>query len=63
MDKNSVINIVTYYVCERLLGLDQVPWNERMKKKYAQTKEAAALAKEQIASARKKGTQPSILVG
>ncbi|MEH2401098.1 DUF3471 domain-containing protein [Nostoc sp.] len=59
MDKNPVIHTVTYYVCDRLLGLDEVPWNERMKEKYAQAKEATAKAKEQIASARKTDTQPS----
>lgn len=59
LDRNPVINTVTYYVCDRLLGLDEVPWNERMKEKYAQAKEATAKAKEQIASDRKTGTQPS----
>ncbi|MFH7028449.1 MAG: serine hydrolase [Heteroscytonema crispum UTEX LB 1556] len=41
---NPVINTVTYYVCDRLLGLDEIPWNERMKEKYAQAKEATAKA-------------------
>lgn len=50
---------MTYYVCDRLLGLEEVPWNERMKEKYAQAKEASALVKEQIASERKIGTQLS----
>ncbi|MEH2180526.1 serine hydrolase [Nostoc sp.] len=59
MNKNPVIHTVTYYVCDRLLGLDEVPWNERMHEKYAQAKEATAKAKEQIASARKTLTQPS----
>ena len=43
----------------RLLGLDEAPWNERMKEKYAQAKEATAKAKEQIASDRKTPTQLS----
>lgn len=59
MDQNPVINTVTYYVCDRLLGLDQAPWNERMQQKYAQAKEATAKAKEQIASDRKTLTQLS----
>jgi CubicO group peptidase (beta-lactamase class C family) len=59
MDKSPVIHTVTYYVCDHLLGLDEAPWNERMKEKYAQAEEATAKAKEQIASARKTGTQPS----
>ncbi|MBW4457012.1 MAG: serine hydrolase [Nostoc indistinguendum CM1-VF10] len=59
MEQNPVIHTVTYYVCDCLLGLDEVPWNERMKEKYAQAKEDIAKAKEQIASARKIGTQPS----
>ena len=59
LDGNPVINTVTYYVCDCLLGLKEVHWNERMKQEYAQAKEAAATAKEQIALARKTGTQPS----
>lgn len=42
-----------------MLGLDEAPWNERIKEKYAQAKEAATKAKEQIASVRKTSTQPS----
>ncbi|WP_414583481.1 serine hydrolase [Scytonema sp. PCC 10023] len=59
MDQNPVINTVTYYVCDRLLGLDEALWNERMQEKYAQAKEATAKAKEQITSDRKTPTQPS----
>lgn len=59
LDKNPVIHTVTYYVCDRLLGLDEVSWNERMKEKYAQAKEANAKAKEEIAQSRKTETQPS----
>lgn len=59
LDKHPVIHTVSYYVCDRLLSLEEVPWNERMKKKYAQDKQANAKAKEQIASARKTDTQPS----
>ena len=59
MDQNPVIHTVTYYVCDRLFGLDEVPWNERMKEKYAQAKEASAKAALQIESARKTGTHPS----
>ncbi|NEU72310.1 serine hydrolase [Hassallia byssoidea VB512170] len=59
MDKTPLPRIVTYYVCDRLLGLEEVHWNERIKEKVAQTKEAAAKEKEQIASERKTGTQPS----
>lgn len=48
MDQNPVIHTVTYYVCDRLLGLEEVP-----------SKEATAKIKEKIASTRKIGTQPS----
>ncbi|UNU23723.1 serine hydrolase [Microcoleus vaginatus] len=60
MALNLVPDTVTYYICDRLLGLDEAPWNQRMKEKYAQSKESAAKAKEQIAvDYRKTGTQPS----
>ncbi|HAN38490.1 MAG TPA: Hsp20/alpha crystallin family protein, partial [Chitinophagaceae bacterium] len=30
--------LVTYYVCDRLLSLDPIPWNERIKKKAEEAK-------------------------
>ncbi len=51
--------ILAYHVCDRLLGLDEVPWNERIKEKVAQSKEADKKAQEKTSSKRKPGTQPS----
>ncbi|MBD2445722.1 serine hydrolase [Nostoc sp. FACHB-152] len=59
LKQNPVIHTVTYYVCDRLLGLDESPWNERMKERYAQAKEEKAKAALSIIDARKNGTQPS----
>ncbi|MEM8779426.1 MAG: serine hydrolase [Cyanobacteria bacterium P01_G01_bin.49] len=59
MEQNPVIHTLTYYVCDSLLDLDKVPWNERIKERYAQAKEATTKGKEEIASNRKTGTQPS----
>ena len=52
-------SIVTFQICDRLLGLDEVPWNERIRKKVDEAKEAAAKAKQTTNSERKTGTHPS----
>jgi CubicO group peptidase (beta-lactamase class C family) len=51
--------IITLNLCDRLLGLDQVPWNDRFKQEAEQGKETAKKAREQIASQRVAGTQLS----
>lgn len=52
-------SIVASHVCDRLLGLDEVPWNERIRKKVDEAKEAAEKAKEKTSSERKTGTHSS----
>ena len=46
-------------VCDRLLGLDMVPWNDRLKQMVEQEKETAQKAREQGNSQRVAGTRPS----
>lgn len=58
-DGNPVANIVALNAFDRLLGLEQVPWNERYKKDMAEIKEAASRGKEESASSRVEGKGPS----
>lgn len=59
LNATPLASIVTYYVCDRLLNLDPVPWSDRIKEKVYLSKEFTTKAKEQIAAERKSGTQPS----
>ncbi|WP_293105609.1 serine hydrolase [Moorena sp. SIOASIH] len=52
-------NIITYHICDRLLGLDEVPWNERIKSKVEEAKQAAEQGKQNTKAQPKTGTQPS----
>jgi CubicO group peptidase (beta-lactamase class C family) len=59
LDGTTMPNVVMYNVLDRLLGLDQVPWNLRfldIQKKADQSEEAA---KKQGFTAPKSGTHPS----
>jgi len=51
--------ILALNVVDRLLGLDQVRWNEREKEMAARLSEAAERGKERSAAARVTGTRPS----
>jgi CubicO group peptidase (beta-lactamase class C family) len=51
--------IIRFNLCDRLLGLDEIPWHERIKQEAEQGKEAVKKSKEQSAAARVAGTQPS----
>lgn len=51
--------IVALNAYDRLLGLDQVDWNERDKKDWAEIKAATAKSKEKSAAEAKANTQPS----
>jgi len=46
-------------LCDRLLGLDEVPWNERIKSKVEEAKQAAVQGKQNTQAQRKTDTQPS----
>jgi CubicO group peptidase (beta-lactamase class C family) len=48
--------ILTYQVYDRLLGLDLIPWSDRLKKEHDEAKEAAQKAKERAVAERKSGT-------
>ncbi|WP_287310273.1 serine hydrolase [Moorena sp. SIO1G6] len=52
-------DIITYHICDRLLGLDEVPWNERQKSKVEEAKQAAEQGKQNTKPQPKTGTQPS----
>ncbi len=59
LDANPVPNILTYNICDRLLGLDEVTWNERFKKFWTAFKEAEEKRKEKTEADRVVGTRPS----
>jgi CubicO group peptidase (beta-lactamase class C family) len=59
LNGNPVPEIVTMNVFDRLLGLDQVPWNQRMLASEAGGKNSEKEAKDKGYSTRKLGTHPS----
>ncbi len=52
-------DILTYNIFDRLLGLDQVPWNQRYKELEAKQKQAEKDKQKDAAAVRKPGTHPS----
>ena len=56
---SSLPLILTLNLGDRLLGLDEVPWSDRLKQVADEAKEAEKKAKEQSASERIAGTLPS----
>jgi CubicO group peptidase (beta-lactamase class C family) len=59
LNGSPVPSIVTWNIYERLLGLDQVPWSQRMLASVAGGKNAEKEAKDKGYSPRKLGTHPS----
>jgi CubicO group peptidase (beta-lactamase class C family) len=59
MSSSPVPSILTFNICDRLLGLDEVPWSARFKKDEEAIEEAEAKGKEKSASDQVKGTAPS----
>ena len=59
LDGNPVPGIVTANVFDRLLGLDQVPWNQRLLAAETGGKKSEQEAKDKGYSPRKTGTHPS----
>jgi CubicO group peptidase (beta-lactamase class C family) len=59
LDGNPAPSIVTMNIFDRLLGLDQVPWNQRMLASEAGGKKSEQEAKDKGYSPRKTGTHPS----
>jgi CubicO group peptidase (beta-lactamase class C family) len=54
-----VHTIVTYNACDRLLGLDEIGWNERIGKEYRETMDALKKSMEPNFDDRVPDTQPS----
>ena len=54
-----VPNILTYNICDRLLGLDEVAWSERLMKFWKAFKEAEEKGKEKTEADRVANTHPS----
>ena len=52
-------SIIAFAIHDRLLGLDQIPWNLRLKKDADNRKSAKADAERRAVADRKTGTQPS----
>jgi len=59
LDGNPLPSIVTMNIYDRLLGLDQVPWSQRMLASEAGGKNSEKEAKDKGYSPRKLGTHPS----
>lgn len=51
--------IVSYYIYDHLLKLDELPWSDRAHTVFAEAKQAEKQAKEQSDADRKPGTRPS----
>lgn len=58
-DRNSLPGILAYNVYDRLLGLDQVPWNQRFLEDQRKSDQSQAEAKQKGFTTQKKGTHPS----
>ncbi len=52
-------NVVTYNVYERLLGMDQTPWSDRMLESRLKGKKAGTEARAKVGQDRVKNTRPS----
>lgn len=59
IDRTPLPSILTFQICDRLLSLTEVPWNERIKYKYTEAKKASEKLLDKISSDQKPGTQPS----
>ena len=59
LNGNPAPSIVAYNVYDRLLGLDHVPWNKRMKEELEKAKKEGEKAKKEKDEDRKPNTQPS----
>ena len=59
INSTPITDIVAFNVYDRLLGLEEIPWNQRAKEDIAKAKEAKEEAKKKSMAERKEGTQPS----
>ena len=58
-DRNSLPSIIAYNAYDRLLGLDQIPWNQRLLDDMHKNDASEAEAKQKGFTIQKKGTHPS----
>lgn len=59
MNGSPLPTLLTYNICDRLLGLEETGWNERFRKEHNEFKAAEALGKEKSSSDRVQDTAPS----
>jgi len=59
MSGTPLPTIIAYHVYDRLLGLDQIPWNKRIRDEVTKVKEEAEKAKKEKDKDRKLNTKPS----
>jgi CubicO group peptidase (beta-lactamase class C family) len=59
INSTPITEIIAFNVYDRLLGLDEVVWNQRAKDEIAKIKELKETAKKKSATDRREGTQPS----
>ena len=59
MSGTSIPSIIAFNLYDRFLGLEQIPWNQRIKDEVAEAKKNAEEAKKKTEADRKTGTQPS----
>ncbi|HZU13745.1 MAG TPA: serine hydrolase [Chloroflexota bacterium] len=59
MGGSSANYVIAFNLLDRLLGLDQVPWNQRFLEDNQQFEEAAKRAKKRVAAKRVRSTRPS----
>ncbi len=59
MNETSVPSIVLYNICDRLLGLTEVPWNTRIREQMNKAKAEAEKQKKEEDKDRKLNTKPS----
>jgi len=59
LDGTPLRDVVPYYVFDRLLGLDQIPWSQRMLERQKKFKEAEEQAENRGFTGQKTGTHPS----
>ncbi|MCL6455147.1 MAG: serine hydrolase [Alicyclobacillus sp.] len=51
--------VLTNNLCDRLLGLNELDWNERLQREYDKMKSSVAEAKQKLRENRREGTTPS----
>lgn len=59
LDGNAGANVIHYHLYDRLLGLDHLPWSERVKNFFDKQKEKGEQAKQEAIASAKPGTSPS----